>query len=424
MFNNYLEIIDNNPHILHVLHLILWKYHMSYYRNNIHSVFTDREQGFKVKLIPTSDDLTFFNDVKKAVKSHLKTKIKEFLEQQGILNIAPKFRIQGSWAYGTCNLPAKPGQEMDFDYGVYLPVRAFEGFNPNVGASQQAKDYFEQVELMMKDLCHDYNWQLDTSAPSSCIRIKIKSNAHMDIPLYAVPDDMFDDLEERNELQFSFDSVTAINESYNWAFEDYGIRSFAEESLMEKNIRMIHMARRDGTWQESDCELIRQWFTNKLKSLENNGQQLRAICRYLKAWRDWQFADKSFQPSSILLMIIACKCYHYHQSRDDLALLSVLENLSGYLGNDVYENIEEHQNEDFNRMKPYERIEASQYANMLYQNFVAGLNHTDKAKVLNFITSEWGDRIPQNESLIEQSVFDTQPLVQSVITPQKPLRQG
>ncbi|VEI47551.1 Uncharacterised protein [Actinobacillus equuli] len=41
-------------------------------------------------------------------------------------------------------------------------------------------------------------------------------------------------------------------------------------------------------------------------------------------------------------------------------------------------------------MKPYERIEASQYANMLYQNFVAGLNHTDKAKVLNFITSEWG----------------------------------
>ncbi|VEI47553.1 Uncharacterised protein [Actinobacillus equuli] len=31
---------------------------------------------------------------------------------------------------------------------------------------------------------------------------------------------------------------------------------------------MIHMARRDGTWQESDCELIRQWFTNKLKSLE------------------------------------------------------------------------------------------------------------------------------------------------------------
>ena len=145
-------------------------------------------------------------------------------------------------------------------------------------------------------------WQLDTSAPSSCIRIKIRSNAHMDIPLYAVPDDMFDSLEERNELQVSLGTTTAIDESLNyseWAFEDFNIRSFAEESLMDKNIRMIHMARRDGTWQESDCELIRKWFADKLKSLENNGQQLRAICRYLKAWRDWQFADKSFQPSSI-----------------------------------------------------------------------------------------------------------------------------
>ena len=171
---------------------------MSDYTNNLHRVFVDQKIGFKKKITPTEQDLNFFNQVKKDVKSHLKTKIKEFLEQQGIANIAPKFRIQGSWAYGTCNLPAKQGQEMDFDYGVYLPVRAFEGFNPDAGASEQAQNYFEQVELMMEDLCHQHKWQLDTSAPSSCIRIKIRSNAHMDIPLYAVPDDMFDSLEERN----------------------------------------------------------------------------------------------------------------------------------------------------------------------------------------------------------------------------------
>lgn len=277
---------------------------MSHYTNNLHRIFVDREIGFKKKITPTKQDLDFFNQVKKVVKSHLKTKIKEFLEQQGIASIAPKFRIQGSWAYGTCNLPAKDSQEMDFDYGVYLPVRAFEGFNPDAGASEQAKKYFEQVESMMKDLCLQNNWLLDTSAPSSCIRIKIRSDAHLDIPLYAVPDDMFDSLEERNELQVSLDSATAIHESLNyseWVFEDFDVRSFAEESLMDKNIQMIHMARRDGTWQESDCELIRKWFADKLKSLENNGQQLRAICRYLKAWRDWKFADESFQPSSIII---------------------------------------------------------------------------------------------------------------------------
>lgn len=403
---------------------------MSHYTNNLHRIFVDRGIGFKKKITPTEQDLDFFNQVKKDVKSHLKTKIKEFLEQQGIANIAPKFRIQGSWAYGTCNLPAKQGQEMDFDYGVYLPVRAFEGFDPTAGASEQAKNYFEKVELMMKYLCHQHNWLLDTSAPSSCIRIKIREDAHMDIPLYAVPDDMFDALEERNDLQLSLDSGTPIQESLNyseWALEDYGIRSFAEESLMDKNIQMIHMARRDGTWQESDCELIRKWFVDKLKSLEYNGQQLRAICRYLKAWRDWQFADESFQPSSILLMIIACKYYQYHPSRDDLALLSVLEKLPDALNSNVYENIEEHESEDFNRMKENARIKASRYADKLYQSFMASLNNSDKTKVLNFITNEWGNRIPQNESLIEtsrQSVFDTQPLVQSKITPQVPLRQG
>lgn len=404
---------------------------MNHYTNNLHRVFVDQKIGFKKKITPKEQDLNFFNQVKKDVKSHLKTKIKEFLEQQGIANIAPKFRIQGSWAYGTCNLPAKQGQEMDFDYGVYLPVRAFEGFNPDAGASEQAKNYFEQVESIISDLCRQHDdWQLNTSAPSSCIRIKIRRDAHMDIPLYAVPDDMFDSLEERNELLVSLGSTTAINESLNyseWAFEDFNIRSFAEASLMDKNIQMIHMARRDGTWQESDCELIRKWFVDKLKSLENNGQQLRAICRYLKAWRDWQFADKSFQPSSILLMIIACKYYQYHQHRDDLALLSVLEKLPNALNDNVYENIEEHESEDFNRMKGDERVEAGQYADKLYLNFMASLNNFDKTKALKFIINEWGSRIPEDEDLIEtsrQAVFDTPPLEQSNITPQVPLRQG
>ena len=352
---------------------------MSHYTNNLHRIFVDREIGFKKEITPTELDLDFFNNVKKVVKSHLKTKIKEFLEQQGLASITPKFRIQGSWAYGTCNLPAKQGQEMDFDYGVYLPVRAFDGFNPDAGASEQAKNYFEQVELMMGDLCEQHDWLLDTSAPSSCIRIKIRNNAHMDIPLYAVPDDMFDSLEERNELQVSLGSATAIHESLNyskWVFEDFNIRSFAED---------------------------------------------------LKAWRDWQFADKSFQPSSILLMIIACKYYQYYQHRDDLALLSVLEKLPNALSGNVYENIEEHESEDFNRMKEGERVEAMQYADALYQNFMASLNNFDKTKALKFITNEWGNRIPQDEDLIEtsrQAIFDTPPLVQPNITPQAPLRQG
>ena len=97
------------------------------------------------------------------------------------------------------------------------------------------------------------------------------------------------------------------------------------------------------------------------------------------------------------------------------------------MNDNVYENIEEHESEDFNRMEEYERVKASQYADALYQSFMASLNNSDKTKVLNFITNEWGDRIPQDENLIEtspQSIFDTPPLAQSNITQQVPLRQG
>ena len=97
------------------------------------------------------------------------------------------------------------------------------------------------------------------------------------------------------------------------------------------------------------------------------------------------------------------------------------------LSGNVYENIEEHESEDFNRMKEGERVEAMQYADALYQNFMASLNNFDKTKALEFIINEWGSRIPQNEDLIEtsrQATFDTPPLVQSNITPQAPLRQG
>ena len=48
---------------------------MSDYTNNLHRVFVDQKIGFKKKITPTEQDLNFFNQVKKDVKSHLKTKI-------------------------------------------------------------------------------------------------------------------------------------------------------------------------------------------------------------------------------------------------------------------------------------------------------------------------------------------------------------
>lgn len=51
----------------------------------------------------------------------------------------------------------------------------------------------------------------------------------------------------------------------------------------------------------------------------NTGQQLRAVIRYLKSWRDYNQYQKA--PSSVSLMIIATEHYQHLQQRDDRALL-------------------------------------------------------------------------------------------------------
>ncbi|MDP8175231.1 CBASS cGAMP synthase [Phocoenobacter skyensis] len=393
--------------------------------NNIHSVFTSRKEGFKYKILPSQNDFNVLNEAKKSVRSYLKTHIKEYLESHQIPHISPKFRVQGSWAYGTCNAPAKLGQEMDVDYGVYLPVRAFDGFDVDT-QSEQARTYFEAIESMLEELCKENGWKLDTSK-SSCIRLKIQDNAHMDIPLYAVPDSMFDSFQEKNEIALTTESARfdSIHESKDWFVLDEDFIAFSEESLQDMDIQTIHMARRDGSWQSSDCEIIRQWFSTRLEKEPNGGQQLRSICRYLKAWRDWVF-DENGAPSSILLMIIACQYYEYKQGRDDLALLNILENLSQSLNNNVYENIKEHENEDFNRMSPNEREIAKIYADNLYKNFIYCLKNSNKDSILTSLTKQWGERIPRTHDLIEINIepFCGQSLIQDTITPQVPLRQG
>lgn len=403
--------------------------------NNLHEMFTAPKDGFKFKIHPTQADFEEFNNIKKIVRNSLKDKIRNYLENRAISNIFPKFRVQGSWAYGTCNLPAKSNQEMDMDYGVYLPVRVFDCFNSQ-NDSAQARDYFKQIEQFLSELCTNQGWQLDNTK-TTCIRMKIKDNAHVDVPLYAVPDEMFDNMKERDRLVLATEAVVfdqalgrniiAINDwfAYDYTLEELKSIDLAEETLADKNIQTIHMAKRDGTWQSSDCEIIREWFTKKLKEFPDNGKQLRNICRYLKAWRDWAF--ESGAPSSILLMVIACKYYTFHKSRDDIALLEILENLPETLANDVYEDIQGHNREDFNRMNSNQREKARVLANDLHKIFLGNLVNNNKAHIISSMIAQWGNRMPTNEKLIvlnQSCEFDRPPLVQNIVTPQTPLRQG
>src|SRR5690606_18618977 len=107
--------------------------------------------------------------------------------------IEPKFRTQGSWSYSTCVQPAHANQEMDWDYGIYLPVDVWENNGP---PAQMAPAYFQLVENLLNALCAKKNWKR-MKGKSTCIRISVSDWAHMDIPLYAAPQAEFEKIRER-----------------------------------------------------------------------------------------------------------------------------------------------------------------------------------------------------------------------------------
>ncbi len=103
--------------------------------------------------------------------------------------LRPKFRMQGSAFYHTLNDPAQqPPQRIDYDDGVYLPISFLADTGNPVLASA---GYFRLVETVLAPLCDRKGWKLCTDK-SSCVRVILDDRAHIDLPLYAIPDQEFE----------------------------------------------------------------------------------------------------------------------------------------------------------------------------------------------------------------------------------------
>ena len=162
-------------------------------------------------LYSTTDSNLFIHQIEptaaqRKVLVDAKTKIREYLKPRvaaatvKVLGmdraVTPRFRTQGSWAYQTCVQPAfAPPQEMDWDYGVYLPMTVWEENGP---PHATAKAYFSLVEGLLADLCKQEGWKMNQHEPNnSCIRIHIGATAHIDLPLYAADAAEFGKIVER-----------------------------------------------------------------------------------------------------------------------------------------------------------------------------------------------------------------------------------
>lgn len=303
--------------------------------------------------------------------------------------VTPRFRTQGSWSYRTCVQPAwNPPQEMDWDFGVYLPVTVWvDGGPPHA----MAKLYFELVERLLVDLCKERAWTLYTGK-DTCSRVQLNGWAHIDIPLYAAPEEQFVQIMEK-----AFAGVIGqdTREALVANFDDVELPQQQWEDMVD-----IMMATRRGEWKASDPEAVSKWFLDRI--LEHT-EQLRRVCRYLKAWRDlhWKSGDG---PTSVCIMIAVAQTFERHLGRDDLALENAARTLAAALKGDVREVAIDGGIDDFNRrLNATQREDAAAKAETLANQLRSARFKATYliGDAIDLLRAQLGGRIPYRPELVE-----------------------
>ena len=348
----------------------------------------------------TNDEVKFLAYCREKVRNKIRSAFAEirsdedysranlFLEQldsseRSILkNVVPKFRPQGSSVYKTLNDPPfSPPQQIDVDDGVYLPMRVIEG-NPALGK----RIFFDIVDEALRDLVKEEGWK-EFVPKNTCARVIVNKKIHVDVPLYAVPNEAFSALSKNrgNESSETKDVLLA----------------FSEEVELDTN--EIYLAVRDRDhWKKSDPGKIEMWFVNQVG---HHGERYRRVCRYVKAWRDFAW-PKGDGPSSIALMICVWKSFAKNRkfNYDCEALLRVAEDLPSYLADKIYNPADESSDpeemypRDIDRDKQQQYQEYAQhFANALRDSLCNSRNADD---VIRHLITALGDRIPKSPALI------------------------
>lgn len=366
---------------------------------NLHRLLfrQDDPQSYHAEILPTDAQHLVLTEAKNAIRDHLRTAIAAASTQ--IFGMArrvePRFRTQGSWSYRTCLQPAHvPPQEMDWDFGVYLPATIWQGTQPGFAA----KAYFELVERTLRALCRERGWHLLTGAgcKDTCIRIQITSWAHIDVPLYAAPEKQFVLISERAR-SMSASQIKRRQDDILYLAEDAAAGE--EPDFPWDELEHIVLATRGGEWKPSDPNAVSRWYTD---AIDEHGEQLRRVCRYLKGWRDFHWPDGG-GPSSLLLMICVTEGFESRWHRDDVALQDAAGRLQAQLLRDVHVLGIDNGVENFNRLSPNDRIAASELAKNLHWMIELSRSYGGSMKhhAVQNLQGVLGARVPSRPEFVE-----------------------
>lgn len=355
---------------------------------------SDDHDHFSNHIEPSADQKTFLINCKNEIRDHLRPRIeKATVAVLGMGSaVSPKFRTQGSWSYKTCvQPPFLPPQEIDWDFGVYLPVKVWEENGP---PHAMAKAYFILVENLLSDLCQVNKWKL-VPGKATCIRVQVASWAHIDIPLYAAPEHEFVHIMEKAALTARSGGLAHDSMRFSESAEFGEIQEQYWEELDH-----IVLATRSGEWKSSDPEDVARWFNDRVTE---HTEQLRRVCCYLKSWRDYQWKNGG-GPTSVSIMIAVAQTFEPQRGRDDLALENAATNLASAILGELRERGIDDGAEDFNsRLSNDEKTLASRKANELASTLRQARSNTPNLKQLAIaaLQKQFGERIPNRVELIE-----------------------
>lgn len=242
--------------------------------------------------------------------------------KEEFMSLIPRFWTQGSFKYGTLNRPYHPAQEMDIDDGTYLPMKFFE--NPKIGHQLLTL----LVDIALKSLVDEHpTWKFESKR--TCARIKITGEkTHIDVPMYAIPDEKF---KEKELAKAKCRSMFAV------ANESMDSVDYSQYDQLDST--SVNLALRDNNpsspkWMNSDPKVVEDWFNS---ACDRIGEQLRSVSRFMKAWRDTQWDVGG--PSSISLMAAVVEILN-REKCDVSDLDSTMKLVAAHLPNEFNNGIE------------------------------------------------------------------------------------
>lgn len=185
----------------------------------------------------------------------------------------PKFWGQGSYMMNTIIKPIEG--EYDIDDGVYLEHLA-----------SKEEDNWPSTSTV-------HNWIMNavkdrTSTPpqdkNTCVRVIYKDDYHIDLPIY----------------------------------------------IKGKDMDHPKLAHKSKGWVDSDPKKLTNWFNDEVAE---NGDQLKRLIRYFKAWKDFKKNGDKF-PSGMIFTILAANHYlEDYEEDDDSAFIAVAKEIYDSLAN-------------------------------------------------------------------------------------------